>query len=128
LDLYKVFVAKSNGSGEFGETLTSPLVGLPGQGHTQTFISIGHFQTLPEAEACLKFIKTKFARLLLSTLKVTQDNKKETWSNVPLLDFTSNSQIDWTLPVSDIDSQLYRIYELSVLESMFVEKIVQPMD
>ena len=59
LDYYKVLVAKSNGSGAFGEALTSPVVGLPGQGHTQTFISIGKFETIEEAEACLKYIKTK---------------------------------------------------------------------
>ena len=43
LDKYKVILPKSNGSGSFGEALTMPIVGLAGQGHTQTFISIGKF-------------------------------------------------------------------------------------
>ena len=128
LDKYKVILPKSNGSGSFGEALTMPIVGLAGQGHTQTFISIGKFNTLEEAEACLKYIKTKLARLLLSSLKVTQDNKKETWSNVPLQDFTSASDIDWSQSVSDIDRQLYAKYGLSDDEIAFIEKMIKPME
>lgn len=128
LDTYKVFVAKSNGSGEFGETLTSPIVGYPNQGHTQTFISIGNFKTLYEADACLKYIKTRFARLLLSSLKVTQDNKKETWSNVPVQDFTSNSRIDWSKSINEIDSQLFQLYCLSTVESTFIKENVTSME
>lgn len=128
LDKYKVFLPKSNGNGEFGETLTSPIIGYPGQGHTQTFISIGNFNTLEEAEACQKYIKTKFARLLLSVLKVTQHNPRETWSNVPMLDFTAQSDIDWKKSISDIDGQLYRKYGLSTSESIFIENNVKPME
>ena len=128
LDKYKVILPKSNGSGSFGEALTMPIVGLAGQGHTQTFISIGKFNTLEEAEACLKYIKTKLARLLLSSLKVTQDNKKETWSNVPLQDFTSTSDIDWSQSISDIDRQLYAKYGLSDEEIAFIEKMIKPME
>ncbi|WP_071705441.1 hypothetical protein [Murdochiella vaginalis] len=47
-------------------------------GHTQTFMSIGTFKIKEEAEAeaLLKYIKTKFAGTMLGILKVTQDNKK----------------------------------------------------
>jgi hypothetical protein len=38
---YKVFVPKSNGTGAIGEVLSTPLVGEPLVGHTQSFISIG---------------------------------------------------------------------------------------
>lgn len=91
---YKVFVPKSNGSGAIGEVLSTPLIGQPLIGHTQTFISIGSFDTEYEANSLLKYLKTKFARTMLGTLKVTQDNKKATWLNVPLQDFTATSDID----------------------------------
>ena len=125
---YKIFLPKSNGSGEFGETLTQPIVGTKGQGHNQTFISIGKFETIYEANSCLKYIKSKFARLLLNTLKVTQDNKKEVWANVPLQDFTSSSDIDWSQNISDIDRQLYSKYGLSDDEIAFIEKMIKPME
>lgn len=125
---YKVFVAKANGSGVLGESLSMPIVGEPNMGHTVTFLSIGKFQTKDEAEALLKYIKTKFARIMLSTLKVTQDNPRETWINVPLQDFTNHSDIDWARPVKDIDSQLYKKYMLTNEEIAFIEKRAQIME
>lgn len=127
-DYYKVMVPKSNGSGAIGEVLSTPLVGLPLVGHTETFLSIGKFKTLAEAEACLKYVKSKFARVMLGTLKVTQDNTRETWANVPLQDFTEKSDIDWTKSVENIDQQLYKKYSLSTEEIEQIEKNVQSME
>lgn len=109
---WKVFVPKANGSGALGETLSTPLIGKPliGKpliGNTQTFISIGNFSTEFEAEAAMKYIKSKFARALLGILKITQDNTGSRWKMVPNQDFTPNSDIDWTKPISEIDQQLY---------------------
>ena len=127
LEKYKVFVPKSNGSGAIGEVLSTPLIGEPLIGGTQTFISIGAFDSRSEAEACLKYIKTKFARTMLGILKVTQDNKKNTWRFVPLQDFTSGSDIDWSQSVADIDRQLYKKYALTPDEVAFIEEKVRPM-
>lgn len=126
-DFYKVFVPKSNGSGAIGEVLSTPMVGEPMVGCTTTFLNIGKFETKFEAESCLKYIKTKFARTMLGTLKVTQDNPRETWLNVPLQDFTANSDIDWSKSVSEIDRQLYKKYGLSKDETAFIESKVKEM-
>ena len=128
LDRYKVFLPKSNGSGALGETLSTPVLGMPGQGHTQSFISIGAFTSQYEAESVLKYIKTKFARVMLGTLKVTQDNKKASWSNVPMQDFTDQSDIDWNKSISEIDKQLYKKYGLSNDEIDFIESHVKEMN
>ena len=125
---YKVIVAKANGSGEFGEPLSSLVIGGPYVGYTDTFISIGCFGNLNEAEACKKYIKTKFARALLSTLKVTHINPKEVWSNVPIQDFSASSDIDWSKDIVDIDQQLYNKYKLTSEERRFIEEKVKPMD
>lgn len=124
---FKVFVPKSNGSGALGEVLSTPLIGEPLIGHTQTFLSIGNFNTVEESRACLKYIKTKFARVLLGVLKITQDNKKDTWKYVPLQDFTASSDIDWSASVEAIDRQLYRKYDLSSEEIDFIETHVKEM-
>ena len=39
LDYYKLYVAQANGSGEFGETMSEPVVAKPGVGATETFLS-----------------------------------------------------------------------------------------
>lgn len=124
---------KSNGSGALGEVLSTPLIGQPliGQpliGHTQSFISIGAFDTESEATAVLKYIKTKFARTLLGILKITQDNKKSVWKYVPLQDFTVNSDIDWSQSVAGIDRQLYAKYGLDEKEIDFIESHVKEMN
>lgn len=128
LDKYKVLLPKSNGSGAIGEVLSTPVVGQPVVGHTQTFISIGVLSTEFEANALLKYLKSKFARTMLGVLKVTQDNKKSVWKYVPLQDFTENSDIDWTKSVADIDKQLYAKYGLSQEEIDFIETKVKPME
>lgn len=125
---FKVFIAGANGSGSLGEALSSPIVVGPGIAHTQTFMSIGGYSTIEEANSCLKYLKTKFARCLLGTLKVTQNNNKDVWANVPIQNFTAISEIDWNQSIADIDKQLYRKYKLDEDESDFIEKMVKPMD
>ncbi len=91
-------------------------------------MSVGKFDTKEEAEACLKYIKTKFARAMLGTLKITQHNIQETWLNVPLQDFSASSDIDWNKSIPEIDKQLYSKYKLSAEEINFIEKNVRTMD
>lgn len=126
-DKYKVFLPAANGSGAIGEVLSTPLVGTPLVGHTQTFLTIGCFDIIDDAENCLKYIKTKFARTMLGILKITQANKKPTWAYVPLQDFTSNSDIDWSKSVHEIDLQLYKKYNLTQDEISFIETHVEEM-
>ena len=127
LHKYKVLIPKSNGSGALGEVLSTPLIGEPLIGYTQTFISFGAFDNKEEAENLLKYIKTKFARVMLGSLKITQDNNKDTWAKVPLQDFTSNSDIDWSQSIVEIDQQLYKKYGLSEEEIAFIEEKVKEM-
>lgn len=126
-DSYKVLLPKSNGSGKLGETLSDPVVVKPFVGHTQTFISFGKFSNEDEADNMLKYIKTKFARVLLGVLKITQHNPSEKWQYVPLQDFTIDSDIDWSQSVADIDHQLYKKYNLSQEEIDFIEEKVKEM-
>jgi hypothetical protein len=88
----------------------------------------GSFGTKAEAEACLKYVKSKFARAMLGVLKVTQHNPASTWKYVPLQDFTSASDIDWSKSIPQIDQQLYAKYGLDFDEIAFIEAQVKPMD
>lgn len=125
---YKVMIPKANGSGAIGEVLSTPLCGVPLCGFTETFISIGETDSKEEAEATLKYVKTKFARIMLDILKVTQNNAKPTWKYVPLQDFTSTSDIDWSKSIPEIDQQLYKKYDLTPDEIKFIETHVKEMD
>jgi hypothetical protein len=127
INKYKVFVPSANGSGAIGEVLSTPLIGEPLIGITQTFISFGSFETRKEAEAMLKYVKTKFARVLLGILKITQGNNRDVWEKVPLQNFTTTSHIDWSKSIPEIDQQLYRKYGLTEEEIGFIESMIKPM-
>lgn len=127
LDCYKLFVAQANGSGEFGETLSDSEIGEPETASTETFISIGRFDTINEVRSLDKYIRTRFTRTLLSILKVTQNGNKPVWRLIPLQDFTSSSDIDWSKSIPEIDQQLYKKYGLNENEIEFIETHVKPM-
>ena len=124
---FKVFLPAASGNGGLGEELASPIVMEPGVGSTETFCSIGCFETKQEAQNALKYLKCKFSRAMLSVLKVTQHITPEKFSYVPLQDFTPASDIDWSKSIPEIDSQLYAKYGLDAAEIEFIETHVKEM-
>ena len=129
---FKVVLPKANGTGLL-EDKASAMIGKtlaisPFFAFTETFISIGTFDTKEESENALKYIKSKFARAMLGVLKVTQDNPRDKWKYVPLQDFTPNSDIDWSKSIPEIDQQLYAKYGLSQDEIDFIEEKVKAME
>ena len=128
LDNYKVYIPQASGSGQFGEALGLTIVAEPGIAATETFLSIGKFETKIEAENTERYIKTKFFRCLLSVMKVTQIANKPAYKYVPLQDFTTSSDIDWSVSIPNIDKQLYKKYNLSQEEINFIETNVKEME
>ena len=134
LEKFKVFISKADGAaGQIGSPIPArvcgrPSVDGPGVGSTETFITIGATDTKKEAEAIAKYVRTKFARTMLGVLKVTQNCASPTWRYVPLQDFTSSSDIDWSKSVKEIDRQLYKKYKLTKKEIDFIEEKVKEME
>lgn len=128
LDKYKILIPKANGIGAFGEVISAPVIQGKGMGHTETFLSIGIFDNIQEAQNAYKYIKSKFARALLGVLKTTQDITPDKWANVPMQDFTDKSDIDWSVSIANIDKQLYKKYRLSEEEIAFIENNVKEME
>lgn len=131
---YKVFISKADGAaGAIGNPIPARIIGKPivmgpGIGCTETYITVGAVATRNEAESIAKYIMSKFARVLLGVLKVTQNSAKPTWKYVPLQDFTSNSDIDWSKSIREIDKQLYKKYGLDDKEIEFIETHVKEME
>lgn len=128
LKSYKIFLPKASGIGSFGEALGPAVIAEPNVGHTETFFSIGKFDTEKEAEIALKYLQTKFARALLSVLKTTQNITPGNWDYVPLQNFTLLSDIDWSVSITNIDKQLYKKYGLTQEEIDFIETNVKEME
>lgn len=127
LGKWKVAVPAANELNRLGQ-MAAPEVLEPDVAVTQTFLTIGAFATEAEAEACFKYVKTKFARAMLYVLKVTQHNPRSTWKYVPAQDFAPNSDIDWAKSIPEIDAQLWTKYGLDPREITFIEDEVTPLD
>ena len=65
---------------------------------------------------------------MLGVLKVTQDITPEKFKYVPLQNFTSNSDINWSKSIPEIDKQLYVKYGLNQNEIDFIEEKVKAME
>ncbi|MCD8150231.1 MAG: Eco57I restriction-modification methylase domain-containing protein [Clostridiales bacterium] len=127
ISTYNVCYPEATGIGRFGEASGTSVLSAPQCGATDTFINIGMFNSEKEAEALTLYLKTKFLRTLLGIKKVTQHNPKSVWQYVPLQDFTSASDIDWSKSIPEIDQQLYAKYGLDEKEIAFIESHVKEM-
>ena len=133
IDFYKLYLSKADGAaGTIGNPIPARIVGKPfvaepKTGATASFFSIGAYRTEKEAENAQKYITTKFARTMLSVLKITQDATPTKWKCVPNQDFTQSSDINWNVSVANIDKQLYKKYGLSTEEIEFIETHVKEM-
>lgn len=94
---------------------------------TETYLVLDVFDNSDEANNAFKYVKTRFVRFLISLLASTQSLSKSTFEFVPLQDFTSNSDIDWTLSIDEIDNQLFAKYHLDSAEMEFIRKMIKEM-
>ena len=129
---WKIVISATNGAaGNLGREKAT-IIGIPkllenNSGFTQTFISIGNCNNVETAENLLKYFKTKFARFMVGTLKATQRLNKEVFNNVPIQDFTNNSNIDWTKTIQEIDEELFTKYGLSIEEKKYIDECIKSM-
>lgn len=130
IDCWKVLTARANNIGtELNDDNFNTIIAGPGTICTETYIVLGADLGLTEQQAhnLSNYMKTKFARLLHATAKSSQDAARTTYKFIPLQDFTSQSDIDWSQPIAEIDAQLYRKYGLSDDEIEFIESKVKEM-
>lgn len=124
---YKVFIAEAYGCGALGEVPSTPVLSTPGELCTETFLEIGPFNTEKEADNVIKYIKTKFFRLLVGIQKQTQHTTQKVYRFVPIQDFTPKSDIDWSKSIAEIDEQLFKKYNLNEEEINYIKTNVQEM-
>ena len=131
IDDWKVFTARANNIGtELNDDNLVTKLGKPRLICTESYLLLGVGLNLNESSAknLCKYFTTKFARFMHSLAKASQDATAKTYRFVPLQDFTSNSDIDWSQPIPEIDEQLYKKYGLSDDEIAFIEKMIKPME
>lgn len=132
-DKWKVFISKGNGGAGLltdnkeVSILGKPYIGKPKSVCTDSLIPIGNFNTKSEAVALSSYIRTKFVRFMIGILKTSQNVLQNVYQFVPLQNFKTDSDIDWSKSIEEIDKQLYKKYGLTKEEIKFIESMIKPM-
>lgn len=95
---------------------------------TETYLILGAFIEYAQALNMESYIKTRFFRFLLLQALTSIHITKDSFQFVPMQDFTEKSDIDWSVPVAEIDKQLYKKYNLTQEEIDFIESMIKPME
>ena len=95
---------------------------------TESYLLLKPFENENDASNMVAYLKTQFVRFLLSTILLTQNIAKDKFAFVPMQTFSSNSDIDWSKSIAEIDQQLYAKYGLSAAEINFIETTIKPME
>ncbi|MBQ6339173.1 MAG: Eco57I restriction-modification methylase domain-containing protein, partial [Kiritimatiellae bacterium] len=123
----KVFIPKAGGSGADPYVLSKPELAPKKSVCSQTYL-YAKFDSKYDANVFVSYLRTKFFRFMVSSLKITQDALSKVYAFVPLQDFTTSSDIDWSCTISEIDAQLYAKYGLTKPEQKFIESMIKPME
>lgn len=123
VDKYKVIISMAYGEG--GEkrdyprmVLGKPIIAEPPSACTETYLVVGAYNTLIEAENFSKFLKTKFCRFLVSLRKNTQHITSDRFRFVPKLEMN----VEWD------DEKLFKYFKISKSEIEFIDTLVKPME
>ena len=112
--LYKVAIP-------YSDMNPKPFILMPNEICTLTYIIVRFFDNIEEAENCKKYLETNFFKISFNGLKTKLGTTRENLMCVPLQDFTSSSDIDWSQQITDIDIQLYKKYSLVDAEIDYME-------
>ncbi len=120
IDKWKVLMTRVQGTSAAVETkfLSKPIIAEPGTACTESYIVAGLFDTEVEATNYASYLRTRFARFLVSLRKSTQDAPKNVYAFIPDL---PSDQV-WT------DAKLYKRYGLTKAEIAFIESQVAEHD
>ena len=84
----------------------------------ETYICIGHYDSIEYAQNLMSYLSTRFARFLMLQAMSSIMINKEAFQFVPLQDFSH----PWT------DEMLYETYGLNDEEIAFIESMIRPME
>lgn len=120
IPVWKLLLPKAYGErGAIPANVLGPtILAEPGSVCTQTYVVAGPFASEAEARSCDSYLRTRFARFLISLRKITQDLPRSAYSWLP--------QQQWEHEWLDLD--LYKKYGINDGEIALIEKMIRPMD
>lgn len=118
INCYKMLFTESFGEGNPKKDWLKPIIPEYKSVCTQTYLTVGPFESEEELNNCFSYTQTKLFHFLVSLNKITQHANPQAYSLVPMQDFSK----PWT------DKELYEKYGLSQDEIDYIESMIRPMD
>lgn len=114
----KILFPKAWGTGNTTTDWLNPFIAECPSVCTETYLVVGPFAKLEQAQNVLSYTQTKFFHVMVSIMKITQNTMQKAYSLVPMQDFSR----PWT------DADLYAKYGLTDEEIAFIESMIKPME
>ena len=90
----------------------------PNSACTESYLIAGAYDTEEMCQNLVSYLKTKFARFLITPMLASMNMSKTSYSFVPIQNFSK----PWT------DAELYEKYALTEEEIAFIESMIRPME
>lgn len=100
----------------------------PNEVNTDSYLVVFSNKDKQIVKNYLKYLQTKFYRVLLMQAVTSINLSKDKFNFVPVQNFGVDSDIDWVKSIPEIDQQLYTKYGLNDREITFIEKKVKAMN
>lgn len=127
LHKYKVFAPKAwgnlSGGQHLGGSYADVVIGYPGDACSESFLEIGPFDDLTQAERTARYIMTQLVRSLLLLKKVAHHLNRDHFSVVPIVIMEGDS---WDMTIDNIDERLFYMYDVPDNVRQFVRENIQP--
>lgn len=119
IDDWKVLMSRVQGTSAAVEMqfLGRPIVAGPGEACTESYVVAGRFSAEADAQRHAAYLRTRFARFLVSLRKSTQDAARDVYAFIPEVPLDR----EWS------DAALYKRYGLADEEIAFIESQVKEM-
>lgn len=123
IDVWKVLMPKAGPGNSGGHVipdmvLSKPVVAEPGSVCTLSHVVVGPLESRREAESLASYLKTRFARFMVSLRKASQDAPRSVYTWVPQQTWDRQ----WT------DEQLFQKYQISQDEQDYISAMIRPME
>lgn len=121
--VWKVLMPKAGPGNSGGHVipdmvLSRPVIAEPGSVCTLSHIVIGPVSSKIEAESLSSYLRTRFARFMISLRKTSQDAPRAVYTWVPQQKWDHA----WT------DEELFEIYDINRAEQEYIASMIRPME
>jgi hypothetical protein len=123
IDEWKVFLPKAGPGNSGGHVIPDVVIGRavvaePGSACSATYLVVGPLASEAESRSVCSYLRTRFARFLISLRKPSQNTTRETYAWVPQQTWDR----EWT------DEELYAKYGITDDEIEYIESMIRPME